>query len=492
MEADPDWLADAPLFDAWQRAVDADLASFTIPGHKRRAHEVAPGLGRLFDSDIPLYGGLDTVKLDGGVVTAAEQAGARFWGADWCRYSTGGSTHTNQVAALAVGQPGDTVLVARNAHRSTVTGLVLAGLDPVWLPSQIDQTRGVPTGLDIDAVREALAGYPQAKAVFCVEPGYLGTISDLPAIIDLAHARDIPVVVDQAWGAHLGVADGYPPHALDLGADAMVMSAHKTLAAWTQASVIAARTDRIDRDRLERGFDACLSSSASGTILASIDVARALLASPTGQGLIERMTSLVQGVRSDLADAGVTTLDPRDFSPGRYDPAKLVLLLAPSGHDGLALERHLQRAGIPVELADRDTVVPIVSMLDTPETVGRLRDSLLSGLAAQVPAPRPVVAAAQWVLTAPRAMTPRAAFFAAHEARPAEQAVGRVSAELIAPYPPGIPVVVPGELLTEETVSALRAASASGVRIAYAADPSLATFQVVSHTGRARAAPVSG
>src|SRR6185369_1582638 len=131
--ATPDWLADAPLFAAWQRAMDADLASFTIPGHKRRAHELAPELGRLFDSDIPLYGGLDSVKLDAGVVGRAERAGAEFWGADWCRYSTGGSTHANQVAALAVGAPGDPVLVARNAHRSTVTGLVLAGLEPVWL-----------------------------------------------------------------------------------------------------------------------------------------------------------------------------------------------------------------------------------------------------------------------------------------------------------------------------------------------------------------------
>ena len=175
MDDPSDWLADAPLFAAWQRAVDADLASFTIPGHKRRAHELAPELGPFFDSDIPLYGGLDTVKLEGAVVPHAERAGARFWGGDWCRYSTGGSTHANQVAMLAVGQPGDTVLVARNAHRSTVTGLVLAGLTPVWLPSQIDERLGVPTGLDPAAVAAALDAHPAAKALFCVEPGYLGT-----------------------------------------------------------------------------------------------------------------------------------------------------------------------------------------------------------------------------------------------------------------------------------------------------------------------------
>lgn len=193
------WLARAGLYDAWRRAYEADLAPFTIPGHKRRAHELAPELAALFDADIPLYGGLDTVKLEAQAVQRAEAEGAAFWGADWCRYSTGGSTHANQVATLAVGAPGDTVLVARNAHRSTVTGLVLAGLEPVWLPAQIDEGLGVPLGLDLAAVRRALEQHPQAKAVCCVEPGYLGTVSDLPAVIALAHARGVPVIVDQAW-----------------------------------------------------------------------------------------------------------------------------------------------------------------------------------------------------------------------------------------------------------------------------------------------------
>jgi lysine decarboxylase len=479
--AGEEWLATAGLYDAWRRAYDGDGASFTIPGHKRRAHEIAGELAALYDADIPLYGGLDTVKLEHRAVERAEAAGAAFWGADWCRYSTGGSTHANQVATLAVGAPGDTVLVARNAHRSTVTGLVLAGLEPVWLPAEIDESLGVPLGLDLVAVRRALDDHPHATALFCVEPGYLGTTSDLPAVIALAHDRGVPVVVDQAWGAHLGVHPAYPAQAIALGADVMVTSAHKTLAAWTQASVIVARTERLDRDRLERAFDACLSSSASGTILASIDVARALLGSPTGRDLIERMTDLVAGLREELADVGVATLRPEQFGPGRFDPAKLVLLLAPSGHDGLLLERHLQREGVAVELADRDTVVPIVTMLDTAETVARLGRSLLAGLAAQASTtPRPIAAAAQWVLSAPRAIAPREAFFARHETVPAEAAVGRVSAELIAPYPPGIPVVGPGELLTEQVVNALRRTATDGVRIAYAADPTLTTFQVVA------------
>jgi lysine decarboxylase len=476
------WLTEAPLYQAWRVAVDSDT-SFTIPGHKRRAHELAPELGRLFDADVPLYGGLDTVKLAAGVVWRAEQLGARLWGADWCRYSTGGSTHANQAVALAVGQPGDEVLVARSAHRSTLTGLVLADLEPVWLPSVIDERRGVPTGLDLAALDAALAAHPRARALFAVEPGYLGTLSDLPEVIRRAHEAGLPVVVDQAWGAHFGRAEGYPLDALALGADAMVLSAHKTLPAWSQASVLAARTDRLDPDRLERGFEAGFTTSPSGAILASIDVARALLGSPTGTRLLDRLAGLVAEVRAALRGIGVHTLEPGSFPPGRFDPAKLVLLLGPSGHDGIALERHLLAHGIPVEMADRDTLVPIVTMVDPPESVAALQVALLDGLREQGPtAPRAVSVAAPWRGSAPRAMSPRSAFFAPHERVRAEDAVGRVSAELVAPYPPGIPVVVPGEVLTEATVAALRESQRAGVRIAYAADPTLRSFQVVRAT----------
>ncbi len=473
------WLLDAPLYQAWVAAVEAEN-SFTIPGHKRQAHQLAPELGRLFDADVPLYGGLDTVKLDAGVVARAEGLGAALWGADWCRYSTGGSTHANQAVALAVGQPGDEVLVARGAHRSTLTGLVLAGLEPVWLPAVVDENLGVPTGLDLDALDAALEAHPRARALFVVEPGYLGTLSDRTEVIRRAHERGLPVVVDQAWGAHFGRAAGYPLDALALGADAMVLSAHKTLPAWSQASVLAARTDRLDPDRLERGFEAAFTTSPAGAILASVDVARALLAAPAGARLLDRLAAMVADVRAALHGAGVLTLDPDAFGPGRFDPAKLVLLLAPSGHDGIALERHLLADGIPVEMADRDTVVPIVTMLDTPETVAALQVSLLNGLREQgARTPRTVSVAAQWSGAAPRAVSPRAAFFAPHERVAAADAVGRVSAELVAPYPPGIPVVVPGEVLTEATVAALRESQRAGVRIAYAADPTLGSFQVL-------------
>ena len=476
----------APLLAAWTRFVDGPGAPFTIPGHKHRAGDVWPELGRVLAGDVPLFGGLGSVKDAPAALAGAERLGADLWGADWCRYSTGGSTHANQALALAVGRPGDRVLVTRTAHRSTLLGLILAGLEPVWLPVELDARTGLPTGLNLAALAAALDAHPDAAGLFVTEPSYVGTLSDLPAVVELAHRRDVPVLVDQAWGAHLGFHPGYPSHALAVGADAMVTSAHKTLPAYSQGSVVAARTDRLDRDRLDRGFDATATTSPAGSILASVDAARAVLADPLGARLLDRLLAVVAAARVRLRGApeleGVVVPGPEDFAPGRFDPAKLVVLLAGTPLSGNDLEAALIAAGRPLEMADRDTLVPIVTMLDDEQAVTGLVDGLIeqAGRVAHAAA-RPAAVAASWQPALPPvASSPRAAFFARHETVPAAAARGRTAAEVIAPYPPGVPVVVPGEVITAEVLDALRSAVGSGIRIAYAADPSLATLQVVA------------
>jgi lysine decarboxylase len=468
---------DAPLLAAWRDFVDGDLAPFSIPGHKHRAGTVWPTLGRAVDADVPLFAGLGPMKSATDVLALAEQAGAELWGADRCRYSTGGSTHVNQVAALTVGRPGDTVLVSRTAHRSTLSGLILAGLRPVWLPAEVDAELALPTGVSLSALAAALEAHPQAAAVFLVEPSYVGTLSDVAAAVDLAHAHGVPVVVDQAWGAHFGFHPDYPPHALQAGADVMITSAHKTLPAYTQAALVVARTERIDAERLDRAFEISATTSPAGAILASIDASRALLASATGTERLDALLGIVAGARERLRAAGITAVEPSQVAPGRFDPAKLVLTF--DRGDGVAIERELLAAGVPVEQADRDTIVAIVTMLDDASTVVRLVDAVLAAYDPSAQ-PREVVPSAVWSAPIPpSALTPRGAFFAAHETVAADDAIGRVSAELIAPYPPGIPLLAPGEIITAEVVTALRTAAASGVRIAYAGDCSLNSFLVV-------------
>ena len=462
-----DLLLDAPAFQAWRAFVESETAPFTIPGHKRRAAALDPRLRRLLDADVPLYGGLDTVKLSGGVLEHAERLGAELWGADWCRYSTGGSTHANQALILALGQPGDTVVVSRSAHRSTVLGLVLAGLRPAWIPVETDSAHAVPVGTSPAALDDVLAEHPDAVAVLCVEPSYLGTTSDVAGLAAVAHGRDVPIVVDQAWGAHFGFSDGYPPHALAAGADAMV-------------TTMPVGVRQRDADRLERAFEAAHTSSPSGAILASIDVSRALLAHPTGVALLAELAASAARLRTALGRAGLFTLSPDRFPRGRFDSAKLVVTTARSGHSGLELEAELQRRGIPVEMADRDTVVPQLSLLDDSTSLGRLVTALVEAARIGTPRPRAAEVAVQWSHDAPQLLTPREAFFAAHAVVRRDDAEGRVSAELVAPYPPGVPILVPGEQITAGSLAALTDAVASGARIAYAADSTLRTLQVVA------------
>ena len=386
-----------------------------------------------------------------------------------------GSTHGNQALALAVGRPGDEVIVSRTLHRSLLLGMVLAGLRPVWVRPGVDPASGLPGAVPVAAVRSALAAHPEARAVFLGDPSYVGTISDLAGHAAAAHQAGVPLIVDAAWAAHQGFHPGFPPHALAAGADAMVTSAHKTLPAWSQGALVLARTERLDPARLERAFDATHTTSPTGTILASIDAARELLARD-GHALSGRLLGTVAAARARLAAVpGLAVLD----GPG-VEPGKLAVLLAGTGAHGHAVEADLIAAGSPVEMADRDTIVPIVTLADEPRHVTRFTDTLIASVERHRSTPRPPLAGLAWALDPDVVLAPRDAFFSPHETVPAAAAAGRVSAELVAPYPPGVPVLAPGERITAEIVAALRAVLADGGRVAYAADPTLATVQVVS------------
>jgi arginine decarboxylase len=489
--ADPRELrADAPLLDAWltfrEAAARGGVRPFTIPGHKQRVDLV----GGVVAGDVPLYGGLDTVKQTGGVLAEAERRAARFWGADWCRFSVGGSTHGNQALALAVGRPGDEVVVGRTLHRSLLLGLVLAGLRPVWVTPAVDAATGLPGAVPVAAVEQALAEHPAAVAVFLGEPSYVGTVGDVTGHAEVAHAAGVPLVLDAAWGAHFGLHPALPPHPLAAGADAVVTSAHKMLPALSQAAIVMARTRPrrsaddghralLDPGRLDRAFDATHTTSPAGAVLASADAARALV-ERSGRELAGRLVGVVAAARARLAAVpGARVLSGPLADGSVVDAAKLVVLLSGTGAHGTAVERDLVAAGYPVEMADRDTIVAIVTLADDQATVGAFADTLAGIVERHRGVPRRVVPAAAWTVEPEPVLPPREAFFADREIVPSAYAVGRVSAELVAPYPPGVPVLAPGERITAAGLAALEASRDDGALIAYATDPTLATFAVV-------------
>ena len=467
--------ADAPLLDAWLNftgQVEAGLLTpMCVPGHKQRQDLV----GSVVAGDAPLYGALAPIKRADALRIDAEGRAARLWGADWCRFSVAGSTHGNQALALAAGKPGDYAVITRTLHRSLLLGLVLAGLRPVWVRPEVDPASGLPGPVAVETVRAALAAYPGACGVFLGDPSYVGTIGDLAGHAAVAHEAGVPLIVDAAWAAHMGFHPDLPPHALAAGADAMVTSAHKALPAYSQGALVFARTERFDLARLDRAFEATHTTSPTGSIMASIDAARALL-ERDGKELCARLLSCVAAARQRLREVpGLDVLD----GPG-VEPTKLVVLLAGTGAHGNVVEQDLIAAGMPVEMADRDTIIPIPTLADDADTVAAFIETLIVSIERHRSAPRVPVAAAAWTVVPETVLAPRDAFFAPNETVSAAAAVGRVSAELIAPYPPGVPVLAPGELITADALDALREVRADGGRIAYAADPTLATFQVIS------------
>ena len=468
----------APLLDAYLSYFESKRQPFTIPGHKQRASRLDAGLGLVVDSDTPLYGGLDEIKLTNQVLKEAEALAASLWGSDYARFSTGGSTHANQAIILALGKPGDKVALSRTAHRSVLSALVLAGLEPIWLSPQIDAATGVPIGISVAEFEKVINQKP--IALFLTEPGYLGTLSDLPALIKAAHAHAIPVIVDAAWGGHFGFSTTVPAHCLAMGADALITSTHKALPGYSASAILIAQGKYLNLDRIEQSFETTHTTSPAGAPLASIDGCRALLHT-RGQELISELVINIEAFKSEVQshfDLSIF-LNTVDFPTGRFDPTKIVLRANQLGASGVEIENALQAQLIRVEMADSDTIVFLATLVDSKEDFNHLATALIPILKSQQKSPRTTATSLSWSVIPTVAISMRDAYFAETEMVSAEKAMGRISADLIAPYPPGVAVVAPGEVLTKLIVQGLATTKAAGVRIAYATDPTLASYRVV-------------
>ena len=469
----------APLLDAYLSYFERKRSPFTIPGHKQRASRLDAGLGALVDSDVPLYGGLDEIKLTNKVLAQAEKLAADFWGADFARFSTGGSTHANQAVILSLGKPGDKVAISRTAHRSVLSALVLAGLEPLWLTPEIDSATGVPLGIPVSELERVLPEKP--IALLLTEPGYLGALSDITALVTLAHSQSIPVIIDAAWGGHFGFHKEMPAHVLQMGADALITSVHKALPGYSASALLLAQTKFLSAERLEQSFETTHTTSPAGAPLASIDATRALLQT-RGEELLGELLSNVayfkEKVQSEFSLP--IFLNASDFPTGRFDPTKIILRANQLGASGVAIENALGAQGIRVEMADQDTVVFLATLADTRADFDEVADLLIEIARSQQSTPRSSATALSWSVVPTVGISMRDAYFAPTEMVSAADAIGRVSADLIAPYPPGVAVIAPGEILTEQIVHGLSASQKAGVRIAYATDPTLGKFRVVA------------
>ena len=477
----------APLLEgiiAYQRQ---GIVPFSTPGHKLGAgadEELRETFGEhALLSDIPLGGGVGDTHFGGNALGAAEALAADAWDADRSFFLLNGSSAGNHAFLLASVQPGDKVLVSRDLHKSLLVALILTGANPVYLAPRLHPRLNIGLGMTADEVAAALDRHPDTKLVVLVSPSYCGVASELEGISAVSHQRGIPVYVDEAWGPHFQFHPALPPSAMASNVDGAVSSIHKVLGGLTQAAVLHVRAGLIDPGRLRTTVGMVQTTSPSVLVLASIDAARRQMALH-GEAMLERTITLAEDARRRLqALPGIDVLDGDRLGVDGFDLTKLVIDVDGLGISGYEVEQALRnRFGVGPEMSDLVGVVCLVTIGDTEASVSRLVDAFTtlsrehhggSGKRAHLRSSGAVVAPAQLV------MSPREAFFAPSRAIPLEAASGEISSELVIPYPPGIPVLAPGETITDDKLDYLREGAAHGMYLSGPADPELKTIRVV-------------
>lgn len=477
-----------PLLDGVRAYKARDMAPFSTPGHKLGAGadpELVEIFGQdVFRCDIPLGGGVSDTHFRGQPLRAAEQLAAAAWGADRSFFLLNGSSAGNHASLLATVRPGDKVVVARDLHKSLLVALILTGARPIYVSPGLHPVLNVGLGITPEQVARALDDHPDAKLVALVSPSYCGVASDLAGIARVAHARGVPVHVDEAWGPEFHFHPGLPPSAMASGVDTAVISTHKVLGSLTQAAVLNVQGTLVDADRIGATVDMANTTSPSVLILASIDATRRQMALH-GRELLDRTIALAQDARRRLqAIAGVRVLDAEQLGVSDFDLTKLVVDVDGLQMTGYEAEASLRdRFGVGPEMSDLVGLVFLVTIADTERSVDRLVDAFatLSRERFRGTVSRSVMrSSGAAVAPGELVMTPRDAFFAASRETSLEAAEGEISSELVIPYPPGIPVLAPGEVVTAEKIAYLQECVAHGGYISGPADPSLASIRVVA------------
>ena len=480
---------------------EAGALAFHTPGHKQGlgAHallrELVTEAG--LREEVSLMEELDDLHEPTGCIEEAQDLAAALYGADAAFFAVNGTTgaiHAMLVAALS---PGDAVLVPRNVHRSVFGGLVLSDAHPIYIEPVVDEALGIAHGLSTEAVREACRLHPEAKALLLVSPTYYGVASDVRAIAEIVHEAGMALLVDEAHGAHLAFSDDLPESAIAAGADLVAQSTHKLLGAMTQASLLLLREGRIEKECVQRAMSLLTSTSPNYLLLASLDIARLQMAE-VGAAHLARAVGLARKLRREVnATPGLFSFgEERMGGAGAFalDPLKLTVTvtgLGLTGAEAAHILRHEHK--IEAELFDAQNVLFLLTYADTEESAGRLLAALRS-LAQRRTAQSATAAAAAIAVpdggkaqvtvrlpaAPPVAIPPREAFYRRSVPCRLREAAGRIAAETIAFYPPGIPVICTGEVFTAEVCRYIEAMAAAGLKVTGASDTSLRTVRVIA------------
>jgi lysine decarboxylase len=478
-----------PYVDALLAYAALDPGRFQVPGHKGGAG-ADPAMRALIGetglrNDIPsVTEGVD-IGPEPTPFQQAQLLAAEAWGARRTWFLVNGASQGNHSTCLALAHGGNRVVVQRNVHSSVIDGLVLSGMRPTFVAPQLDAELGITHGLTPDSLAAALEETPDAVAAMVVSPTYFGACADVAALAEVAHSRGVPLVVDEAWGAHLHFHPALPADALSCGADLVTSSTHKIVGSLTQAAMLhLGHGGRIDPAVVDRCVSLVETTSPSGLLSGSLDAARRQ-ASVHGTELLGETLAAIAATRAGIEQIpGLSVLDESMVGrPGvaDWDPLRLSIDVRGTGSTGYRLAKAaFYVSGVDLELYSENVVVAIFGLGEPAAASGEQLVAALGQAVGQLegePGP-PQAKLAPPPPWGELVLTPREAFLGPQEVVPFDEAAGRVAAEGLAAYPPGIPNVLPGERLTAATLDYIRESVAHGGYVRGGSDRELKTLRV--------------
>ncbi|MEH2289626.1 aminotransferase class I/II-fold pyridoxal phosphate-dependent enzyme [Nostoc sp.] len=481
-----------PLLDALKANAARPHAPFYTPGHKLGegiSQPLADLLGKaVFRADLTELADLDNLFAPQGVIQEAQQLAAAAFGASQTWFLVNGSTCGIEAAILATCGTGDKIILPRNVHSSAIAGLILSGAIPIFFNPEYDPVLDIAHSITPNTLQSALQLHPDAKAVLTVYPTYYGVCGDLRAIANITHQYNIPLLVDEAHGAHFAFHPELPTPALAAGADLTVQSIHKVLGAMTQASMLHVRGNRIDCDRITKALQLLQSTSPSYLLLASLDAARQQMAL-YGKMLMSRTLQLADEARTKISQIpGLSVLEmpqlEKSFGFIALDKTRLTVTVSGLGLTGFEADEILdEKFAVTAEFASLQHLTFIISLGNTSADIEQLVQAFTT-LAKEYRRTNLIVKSHLWhelftIQCHALCCSPREAFFAISEILPLTKANKRICAEIVCPYPPGIPVLMPGEVITKPVLDYLQQIQAMGGLISGCTDNSLRTLKVV-------------
>jgi arginine/lysine/ornithine decarboxylase len=477
-----------PLIDALKNSISRPHTPFYTPGHKRGAG-ISPILKDLlgenvFQADLTELEELDNLFTPENAILQAQELAADAFGAEKTYFLINGSTCGIEAAIMAICGVGDKIILPRNIHSSVISGLVLSGAIPIFIYPEYDEILDIAHGVKLEDLKSTLSQHPDAKAVLMVHPTYYGVCGDLKSIAEITHEYNIPLIVDEAHGAHFAFHPHLPISALAAGADITIQSIHKTLGAMTQASMLHIQGNKINVDRLNKALQLVQSTSPSFVLLASLDAARQQMAM-NGEGLMLETLYLASVARRKINKfPGLSVLDTPENKNSSFfdlDKTRLTVNVSQLGITGFAAEDFINTNGLTPEFSSLQNLIFIISLGNNKSDLEVLVEGLkkLSQIDKLTNQYQICKYRNDDIMGHIFCLSPREAFFADSETLPLEKTLDRICAENICPYPPGIPVLMAGELITKPAIEYLQQIPLLGGVISGCVDSSLRSLKVI-------------